>query len=141
MPDCTPLVWGDATRLRQVALNFISNAVKFTPQGTVTFAIQVEPLRVTVSVSDTGLGIPPRDQENIFDEFRQSERTASRGYGGLGLGLAISRHLIELHGGEIGVRSSGMEGEGATFYFGLPVVTEPTGVPEPAALTLVPVAL
>ena len=141
MPDCTPRMWGDPTRLRQVALNFISNAVKFTPQGTVTFAIQVEPSRVTVSVSDTGLGIPPRDQENVFDEFRQSERTASRGYGGLGLGLAISRHLIELHGGEIGVRSSGVEGEGATFYFGLPIVTEPTGTPEPAALTSVPVAL
>ncbi len=122
MPGCAPPVWGDRTRLRQVALNFISNAVKFTPQGTVTLAMEADAGRVTLSVSDTGLGIPPHEQQNIFDEFRQSERTASRGYGGLGLGLAISKHLIELHGGEIGLRSSGVEGEGATFYFSLPIM-------------------
>lgn len=126
IPHSTPPVWGDRTRLRQVALNFISNAVKFTPQGIVRLAIEADANRVTVSVSDTGLGVPPHEQGDIFDEFRQSERTAARGYGGLGLGLAISRHLIRLHGGEIGVRSSGVEGEGATFYFSLPVmVTQP----------------
>ena len=134
MPECAPRVWGDPTRLRQVALNFISNAVKFTLQGTVTLTVQADAERVTVSVSDTGLGIPPQDQQNIFDEFRQSERTASRGYGGMGLGLAISKHLIELHGGEIGVCSSGVEGEGATFYFHLPVMAEQPGTLEPAAL-------
>jgi signal transduction histidine kinase len=91
MPGSAPPVWGDRTRLRQVALNFISNAVKFTLQGAVTLAMEADAGRVTVSVSDTGLGIPPHEQQNIFDEFRQSERTASRGYGGLGLGLAISK--------------------------------------------------
>jgi AraC-like DNA-binding protein len=141
MPGHAPLVWGDRTRLRQVALNLISNAVKFTPQGRVTLTVQADAEHVTVSVSDTGLGIPPEDQQSIFDEFRQSERTTSRGYGGLGLGLAISKHLIELHGGAIGVRSSGVEGEGATFYFSLPAMPEQTVPAEPAAWPLTQVAL
>jgi signal transduction histidine kinase/DNA-binding response OmpR family regulator len=132
MPPNAPFVSGDRTRLRQVALNFISNAVKFTPRGEVTLALVAEGAQVTVSVSDTGLGIPAEEQESIFDEFRQSERTAARGFGGLGLGLAISRHLIELHGGEIGVRSSGVEGEGATFYFRLPIIEPPEAPAQPA---------
>jgi DNA-binding response OmpR family regulator len=77
---------------------------------------------IEVSVSDTGLGIPPAEQEAIFDEFRQGERTTARGYGGLG--LAICRRLVDLHGGEIGVRSSGGEGSGSTFYFTLPAMKE-----------------
>ena len=81
---------------------------------------------MTVSVQDTGLGIPVEEQEVIFDEFRQSERTAARGYGGLGLGLAICKRLVELHGGEVGVRSSGEKGGGSTFYFALPVMTRQT---------------
>lgn len=141
MPGSTPPVWGDRTRLRQVALNFISNAVKFTPHGTVTLALQAGAGRVTVSVSDTGLGIPPHERQNIFDEFHQSERTAARGYGGLGLGLAISKHLVEMHGGEIGVRSSGVEGEGATFYFSLPVMVAQPAAPELEALPSSQVAL
>jgi signal transduction histidine kinase/DNA-binding LacI/PurR family transcriptional regulator/CheY-like chemotaxis protein len=139
--DATPPVWGDRTRLRQVVLNFISNAVKFTPQGTVTLAIEADVEHVTVSVTDTGLGIPSHERQTIFDEFHQSERTASRGYGGLGLGLAISRHLIEMHGGEIGVRSSGIEGEGATFYFRLPVMIAQPITTELAALPSSQVAL
>jgi AraC-like DNA-binding protein/ActR/RegA family two-component response regulator len=81
---------------------------------------------VTVSVSDTGLGVPLDEQQAIFDEFRQSERTAARGFGGLGVGLAICRQIVQLHGGEIGVRSSGLEDSGSTFFFRLPVA-EPTG--------------
>lgn len=84
---------------------------------------------IFISVSDTGLGIPPEEQAAIFDEFRQSERTTARGYGGLGLGLAICRRLVELHGGQIGVRSSGEEGAGSTFYFTLPSLTELTALP------------
>jgi AraC-like DNA-binding protein len=76
------------------------------------------------------LGIPQAEQQSIFDEFHQSERTAARGFGGLGLGLAISRHLIELHGGTIGVRSSGVEGAGATFFFSLPILRETTAPAE-----------
>lgn len=136
MPARAALVWGDRTRLRQVALNFISNAVKFTPRGSVALTVEADGERVTVSVSDTGLGIPAEEQDAIFDEFRQSDRTAARGYGGLGLGLAISRHLIELHGGEIGVRSSGVEGEGATFYFSLPVMADQQAPAQPAPTPL-----
>jgi signal transduction histidine kinase/DNA-binding LacI/PurR family transcriptional regulator/DNA-binding response OmpR family regulator len=116
-----PRVWGDRTRLRQVALNLVSNAVKFTTRGEINLTAFVENGRVMVSVNDTGLGIPLHEHRVIFDEFRQSERTTARGYGGLGLGLAICRKLVEMHGGEIGVCSSGDEGEGSMFFFSLPV--------------------
>ncbi len=121
MPANLPRVLGDRVRLRQVALNLISNATKFTSRGLITLRLEHNREHVMVSVNDTGLGIPSEEQAMIFDEFRQSERTVSRGYGGMGLGLAISKHLIHLHGGEIGVRSTGVEGKGATFYFTLPV--------------------
>lgn len=122
IPKELPRVWGDRTRLRQVMLNLVHNAVKFTARGEVAVIMTVEDDRVIVSVQDTGLGIPLEEQEAIFDEFRQSERTAARGYGGLGLGLAICKRLVELHGGEIGVRSSGEKGGGSTFYFTLPAM-------------------
>ncbi|MFN2236313.1 MAG: substrate-binding domain-containing protein [Anaerolineales bacterium] len=120
-----PLVWGDRTRLRQVALNLVNNAVKFTSYGEIALTALVENGNVVVSVSDTGLGIPSREQKVIFDEFRQSERSTARGYGGLGLGLAICRKLVEMHGGEINVCSSGDEGEGSMFYFSLPIFEQP----------------
>jgi len=77
--------------------------------------------RVQVSIADTGLGIPQSEQDSIFDEFRQSERTSGRGYGGVGLGLAICKRLVELHGGHVGVWSSGEQDAGSTFYFDLPL--------------------
>jgi len=117
-----PPVWGDRTRLRQVALNLVNNAVKFTARGEIALTVTAEDDGVIVAVRDTGLGIPVEEQEAIFDEFRQSERTTARGYGGLGLGLAICKRLVEMHGGKIGVRSSGEEGAGSTFYFTLPLV-------------------
>ncbi len=83
---------------------------------------------MTVAISDTGFGIPLEDQKNIFDEFHQSERTAARGYGGMGLGLAITRRLVEMHGGKINCISSGEEGSGTTFYFTLPI--QPEALPE-----------
>jgi AraC-like DNA-binding protein len=119
-----PLVWGDRTRLQQVALNLISNAVKFTAKGTITLWVEVGAREVMVAVSDTGMGIPLAEQGLIFDEFRQSDRAARRGFGGMGLGLAISKRLVELHGGRMGVLSTGAEGSGSTFYFTLPVLTE-----------------
>jgi signal transduction histidine kinase/DNA-binding LacI/PurR family transcriptional regulator/AraC-like DNA-binding protein len=141
VPGDLPPVLGDRTRLRQVALNLVSNATKFTRKGEVALecgmgnADRLSPIAyrrsqipnlgsqmVVVSVSDTGLGIPPTEQEIIFDEFRQSERTTEREYGGIGLGLAICRRLIEMHGGRIWAESSGEEGEGARFTFALPVV-------------------
>ena len=125
-----PRVWGDRTRLRQVTLNLVSNAVKFTSHGEVSLTGLVEDGRVRIAVHDTGLGIPLHEQNVIFDEFRQSERTTERGYGGLGLGLAICRKLVELHGGEIGVYSSVNEGEGSTIYFSLPVMEVHSDLPE-----------
>jgi len=116
-----PCVWGDRTRLRQVSLNLVNNAIKFTARGEVVLMASAKAGLVTVSVRDTGLGIPPEEQVVIFDEFRQSERTTERGFGGLGLGLAICKRLVEMHAGKIGVSSSGEEGQGSTFYFSLPV--------------------
>ncbi len=120
-PDL-PEVCGDGARLQEVTLNLISNAVKFTAHGEVRLRIDADDNGVTVSVSDTGLGVPLDEQGAIFDEFRQSERTAARGFGGLGVGLAICRQIVHLHGGEIGVRSSGLEDGGSSFFFRLPIV-------------------
>lgn len=123
-PPQFPTVWGDRVRLQQVILNLVSNAIKFTEQGSVTLKVQARADEMTVMVCDTGLGIPPEDHDKIFDEFWQSERTIQFGWVGMGLGLAISRRLVELHGGKIGVRSTGNPGAGSTFFFTLPIVDE-----------------
>ncbi|MBN2004908.1 MAG: substrate-binding domain-containing protein [Anaerolineae bacterium] len=120
LPDRLPPVWGDRTRLRQVVMNLVSNAVKFTWQGSVTLRAGCDADAITVSVADTGPGVPPDERDTIFTEFHQGTRTSNRGYGGLGLGLAICRLLVEMHQGRIGVESSGAEGDGATFYFSIP---------------------
>lgn len=125
LPETGPWVWGDRTRLRQVVLNFVNNAVKFTAQGEVTLSVETGEGLVTVSVRDTGLGIPAPEQLAIFSEFHRSERSIARGYPGLGLGLAICKRLIELHHGQVGVESTGVEGAGACFYFILPTVQPP----------------
>jgi signal transduction histidine kinase/AraC-like DNA-binding protein len=133
IPEVLPRILGDRARLQQVLLNLIHNAVKFTERGAVTLSVTTGTGTVTIDVQDTGLGIPIEDQEAIFDEFRQSERTASRGYGGLGLGLAICKRLVEMHGGEIRVHSTGEENGGSTFYLTLPTMdylTELVGTTE-----------
>lgn len=122
MPANLPLVMGDRTRLRQVILNLVSNAIKFTEHGYVSLTVRANDTHVLVEVSDTGIAIPVDEQALIFDEFRRSERSVARGYGGMGLGLAITRRLIELHGGQIGVRSTGVEETGSAFHFSLPVM-------------------
>lgn len=129
LPETGPWVWGDQTRLRQIVLNLINNAIKFTTRGGVSLRIEDNINFVTVMVRDTGLGISPDDQRAIFDEFWQSERSVARGYGGLGLGLAISKRLVEIHGGIIAVQSSGEEGAGSTFTFTLPTVQPPLEQP------------
>lgn len=144
IPESLPIVNGDPARLRQVILNLITNAMKFTVQGQITLRAEAAATAdaLTISVSDTGLGVPLAEQEAIFDEFRQSERTATRGYGGLGIGLAICRELVELHGGTIGVRSSGAEGGGSTFYFTLPTLAAATAAAcAPAAIEPSPVVV
>lgn len=122
IPADLPYIWGDRTRMRQIILNLLSNAVKFTPQGQITLQAELRGDEITITICDTGLGIPPEEQSIIFDEFRQSSRSAARGYGGMGLGLAIARRLVEMHGGRIGVASGGEEGQGSAFYFTLPVM-------------------
>lgn len=129
IPEQGPWVWGDRTRLQQVALNLVVNAVKFTAQGYVRLNLRDEGGTAVVSVQDTGLGLPPEEQERVFDEFQRTERSIHRGYGGIGLGLAICKRLVAMHGGEIGVHSSGIEGEGSEFYFRLPTIAAPAAKP------------
>ncbi|MBD0267451.1 MAG: response regulator, partial [Cyanobacteria bacterium Co-bin8] len=114
-------VAGDATRLQQVFWNLLSNAVKFTPAGgRVEVRLEAVDHHAQVTVSDTGEGISPAVLPRIFDYFRQADSTTTRKFGGLGLGLAIVRHLVELHGGTIWAESPG-EGQGATFTLRLPL--------------------
>ncbi|MBD0334237.1 MAG: response regulator [Cyanobacteria bacterium Co-bin13] len=114
-------VAGDSTRLQQVFWNLLSNAVKFTPAGG-RVEVRLEPIGqyAQITVSDTGEGISPAVLPRIFDYFRQADSTTTRKFGGLGLGLAIVRHLVELHGGIITAESPG-EGQGATFTVRLPL--------------------
>ena len=133
IPASLPLVLGDRTRLRQVTLNLLANAVKFTEHGSVAMLVTISDANVLVKISDTGMGIPPEEQAVIFDEFRRSERSVARGYGGMGLGLAITRRLVELHGGKIGVKSLGLEETGSTFYFTLPIMEEPPAASDSGA--------
>jgi PAS domain S-box-containing protein len=114
-------VSGDSNRLQQVFWNLLSNAVKFTPSGgTVSVTLRrAEPL-AEIIVSDSGPGISPEFLPYVFDRFRQADSTSTRHHGGLGLGLAIARHLIEIHGGMIEATSGGL-GKGATFVVRLPV--------------------
>jgi PAS domain S-box-containing protein len=110
----------DGERMQQVFWNLLSNAVKFTPSGSVSIALQNSGGRANVTVTDTGVGIPAKSIPFIFQRFWQGETTAHRGTGGLGLGLALARHFVELHGGTIQAASEG-EGKGATFTVTLPL--------------------
>ncbi|MBA2564070.1 MAG: PAS domain S-box protein [Gemmatimonadetes bacterium] len=117
-------VRGDGIRLQQVVLNLLSNAVKFTPGGgRVELAVLAVGSRACIRVSDEGRGIVPEFLPHVFDRFRQADSFMSRGSGGLGLGLAIVRHLTDLHGGSVAAESAG-EGMGATFTVELPIDQE-----------------
>lgn len=121
VPSDLGAVDGDPGRLQQIVGNIAWNAVKFTPRGgTVTVSAAREPDAVRLRVRDTGEGIAPEFLPHVFDRFRQADSTITRRYGGLGLGLAITRHLVELHGGAIHAESAG-EGQGATFTVVLPL--------------------
>jgi len=117
-------VVGDCARLRQVLLNLLGNAVKFTEQGRVTLSVNggresdgQGQVRLDFAVTDTGIGIAPEQQKVIFEAFRQADGSVTRRYGGTGLGLAISSKLVELMGGHLEVKSKA--GEGSTFYFSM----------------------
>ncbi len=112
---------GDPDRLQQVIWNLLSNAIKFTPRdGRVVLRIERVRSDVRISVSDTGLGIAPAFLPHVFDRFWQADSSITRAQGGLGLGLAIVRHLVEVHGGTVSAESAG-EGRGATFTVQMPV--------------------
>jgi signal transduction histidine kinase/CheY-like chemotaxis protein len=114
------VVRGDPERLQQVVWNLVSNAIKFTPRGgRVEVRVARADARVEITVADTGKGIAPEFLPHVFDRFRQADATTTRRHRGLGLGLAIVRHLVELHGGEVRAESEG-EGRGATFTVELP---------------------
>ncbi len=117
------VIVSDAERLRQIVVNLVSNAVKFTDQGSVTVWLEKlsgEPPRWSISIQDTGIGIPSHAQDFIFEEFRQADGTTTRQHGGTGLGLAIARNLARIMNGVIRVKSK--VGEGSTFTVELPLV-------------------
>ncbi|MEH2344888.1 MAG: ATP-binding protein [Nostoc sp.] len=115
-------VLGDSSRLQQVIWNLLSNAVKFTPEGgKIDIQLECVDAQAEITVSDTGKGISPEFLPYVFEYFRQADGTTTRKFGGLGLGLAIVRHLIELHGGTIQAESLG-EGQGAIFRVRLPLI-------------------
>jgi signal transduction histidine kinase/DNA-binding NarL/FixJ family response regulator len=137
--DVAPWLQGDPTRLRQVLINLLGNALKFTEQGKLTVRVTRdpeanEPAALWFAVSDTGIGIPPDKLDTIFESFSQADSSTTRKYGGTGLGLSISRRLVEAMGGRIWAEST--VGSGSTFYF-----TAKLGVAEAQAGTAaVPVA-
>ena len=131
-------VSGDANRLQQVFWNLLSNAVKFTPSGgEVSVNLRRVDSHVEIEVTDSGQGISPEFLPFVFDRFRQADSTSTRQHGGLGLGLAIARHLVEIHGGAIEARSGG-EGKGATFTVRLPSVGSVNASTLPSVVELEP---
>jgi len=118
----TDVVSGDPDRLQQVIWNLLSNAIKFTPKGgRVEVRVQTIRSQIQVAITDTGQGISADFLPYVFERFRQADSTSTRAHGGLGLGLAIVRHLVELHGGTVGVESPGV-GKGATFTIRFPIM-------------------
>jgi signal transduction histidine kinase len=122
MPPDLPPGRGDAQRLRQVLLNLVGNALKFTEVGEVRIAVTAADGMFAVTVTDTGPGIAEAEQQQIFEEFQQAESATARQQGGTGLGLAIAKKIVELHGGRIGVESH--LGKGSTFWFTVPMCVE-----------------
>ena len=116
-PDL-PVVQADTARIRQVLLRLLANAAKFTERGSITVRAWTIDGEVMVSVSDTGIGIPSDDRERIFGRFEQGTTADGRRPGGAGLGLALSKEFVEMHGGQVWVESE--VGKGSTFTFSLP---------------------
>jgi signal transduction histidine kinase len=128
-------VVGDGPRLQQVAWNLLSNAIAFTPSGgAVDVCVTTADASAVLTVSDTGAGIPVHFLPRIFARFGQADSTTTRSHGGLGLGLAIVRHLVERHGGSVSAESAG-EGRGTTFTVCLPLRSARESAPAPAADT------
>ncbi|MGR6806443.1 response regulator [Sphaerotilus natans] len=124
-PEVPETVRGDPIRLRQVLVNLVGNAIKFTERGEVVVSVALEDdMRLRLEVRDTGIGIAPDKQAQLFQPFTQADSSTSRRFGGSGLGLSIARRLVELMQGRIGLDSRG-EGQGARFWFTLPLQAAP----------------
>ena len=119
--EVTGVLRGDPARLQQVVCNLLSNAIKFTPTGgRVEVELAMSGEQMQISVADTGQGIKREFLPHVFERFRQQDGSISRRHGGLGLGLAIVRHLVDLHSGTVEAQSDG-EGQGARFIVRLPL--------------------
>jgi PAS domain S-box-containing protein len=117
------VVLGDANRLQQAVWNLLSNAVKFTSEGgRIEARLGRADGQIEITVSDTGIGIDPKFLPHVFDRFRQADASSTRKYGGLGIGLAIVRHIVEMHGGSVSASSLG-KGQGATFRIRFPLIS------------------
>jgi signal transduction histidine kinase len=126
-----PQMHSDRKKITKILVSLLSNAYKFTPSGEVRLGVEVERGRVTYTVADTGIGIPPEARQAIFDEFRQADGSLTRRYGGTGLGLALSRRLAQLLGGDIEVEST--VGKGTQFTLELPLEYLSGDAPGPGA--------
>jgi signal transduction histidine kinase len=124
-------IFADNTRIRQVMINLVNNAIKFTTNGKISMRVSMlDGARALIKVKDTGIGIPTDHLEAIFQEFTQVDTSTTRKTGGTGLGLPISRRLVEMHGGRLWAESTGVEGEGSTFLVELPLEARITEVIE-----------
>jgi signal transduction histidine kinase len=120
LPEPMPPVRADALRVQQILWNLLANAIQFTPpHGRVVVRVEREPERYLVSVEDDGIGIPESELPHVFERFRQVDGSATRGHAGMGIGLALARSLVELHGGTIWAES--VVGQGSRFMFALPI--------------------
>ncbi len=123
--DCPAEVRADRRKLKQVLFNLLSNAVKYTADdGRVSLSVRKRPGEVEIRVADSGIGLRPEDRERIFEPFEQVEDPASRRFPGAGLGLSLSKRLVELHGARIWAESNGLD-RGSTFAFTIPSGTPP----------------
>jgi signal transduction histidine kinase len=129
-PDIDLSIIADRFRLRQILLNLIGNSIKFTEEGGTTTSIEKITDKIYVKIKDTGIGIPPDKLESIFEAFSQVDASTTRKAGGTGLGLPISRRLVEMHGGWLWAESSGISGEGSVLNLELPIVAVETPMKE-----------
>ncbi len=120
-----PALYLDRLRIRQVILNLLGNAIRFTDSGCITVAVARAGPLITIRVSDTGIGIPPDKLDRVFEEFHQLEGSLARRYSGTGLGLTLSKRFIELHGGRLFAESEGIPGKGSAFTAELPLAPTP----------------